>query len=141
MAARQKKSFEDRVAEYVDSPQMTQRVRAGKQLSARIAGNYGVYHTVASRAKKVSGDCSCPSENWPCKHVHALRATWEANPKSFFDLDDWLLGLTEKPKAELIEIIEKMVLHSSECLSALGIPGFEDDDDYDYDYEEQDYYE
>ena len=135
MATRRKQTFEDRVAEYVDSPLMTQRVRCGKQISARIAGNFGVYRTVATRSKKVTGECTCPSELWPCKHIHALRATWEANPDSFFNLDDWLLELTEKPKAELIEAIEQMVLLSPDCLSVFGIPGFdEDDEEYEDDY-------
>ena len=127
MAARRKPTFEERVDEYVNSPLMTHRIRSGKQISAQIAGNYGVYRTVASRTKKVSGECSCPSELWPCKHVHAVRATWDANPESFIDLDEWLLELTERPKSELIEAIEQLVLRSPECLSALGIPGFEQD--------------
>ena len=131
MATRQKPSFEERVAEYVDSPQMTQRVRYGKVVSARIAGKYGVYRTQAGRSKKVTGECSCPSELWPCKHVHALRATWDANPQSFFDLDGWLKELAGQPKARLVEAIGKMVVESPELLSVFGVPGFEEDDEDD----------
>ncbi len=134
MATRRKPSFEERVAEYVDSPLMTQRMRCGKQISARIAGNFGAYRTVATRTKKVTGECTCPSEIWPCKHIHAVRATWEANPDSFFDLDDWLLELTGKTKAGLIEAIEQMVLLSPECLSEFGIPGFDVEEGEDENY-------
>lgn len=137
MATRPKPTFEERVAEYVDSPLLTQRVRFGKQLFARIAGNYGVYRTQARQSKKVTGDCTCPSELWPCKHIHALRATWDANPKSFFDLDGWLKELSQQSKASLVEAIGKMVAQSPDLLSLFGVPGFEDevadDEDY-YDY-------
>ena len=138
MATRQKQkpSFDERVAEYVDSPQMTQRVRHGKVVSARIAGNYGVYRTQVSQSKKLAGECTCPSKLWPCKHVHALRATWEANPRSFFDLDGWLKQLAEEPKASLVEAIGNMVMEYPELLSVFGVPGFEDTEEDDEDYYE-----
>lgn len=129
MAARDKPSFEQRVAEYVDSPLMTQRVRFAKQVSARIAGNFGAYRTQVTQSKKLTGECTCPSELWPCKHVHALRATWEANSKSFFDLDDWLKKLANEPKASLVEAIGNMVIANPGLLSVFGVPGFEDEDD------------
>jgi hypothetical protein len=129
MATRQKRSFDERVAEYVDSPLVTQRARYGKQLTARIAGNYGVYHTQATQPKKVTGDCTCPSEIWPCKHIHALRATWETNPESFFDLDGWLKVLSAETKATLIAMIGKMVVQSPELLGLFGVPGFEEEEE------------
>jgi hypothetical protein len=136
MATRQKPSFEQRVAEYVDSPLMTQRVQHGKQVSARIAGNYGVYRTqvvCSKKSKKLTGECTCPSELWPCKHVHALRATWEANPESFFDLDGWLKKLAEEPKASLVEAISNMVVAEPGLLSVFGVPGFEEEAEDDED--------
>lgn len=134
MAARQKPSFDERVAEYVDSPLVTQRVRYGKQVSARIAGNYGVYRTQVSQSKKLTGDCTCPSELWPCKHVHALRATWEANPQSFFDLDDWLEKLEKEPRASLVEAIRNIVTAEPGLLSVFGVPGFEEEAEEDAEY-------
>jgi hypothetical protein len=107
---------------------MTQRVRFGKQLSVRIAGNYGVYRTVTSQGKKVTGDCTCPSEWRPCKHVHALRETWKTNPQSFFDLDQFLAELFDQPKANLIEAIGQIVMQSPECLRVFGVPGFEEEE-------------
>ena len=126
MATRYKPSFEERVAKYVDSPSMTQRVRYGKQLCARISGNSGVYRTQATQSKKVTGACSCPSEIRPCKHVHALRETWKANPESFFDLDGWLKELSQQPKAELVEAIGRIVKEFPEALGVLGVDGFEE---------------
>lgn len=126
MAARKKPTFEDRVAEYVDSPNVTCRLRYGNKVSARIRGNYGVYRTyVAPASKKLTGDCSCPSEIWPCKHVHALRETWNANPKSFFDLDVWLKQLSRQSKEELLEAIGKMVVEAPELLGLFDVEGFE----------------
>jgi uncharacterized Zn finger protein len=136
MATRQKPSFEDRVAEYVDSPLMTQRLAFGKHVSARIEGNFGAYRTQVTQSKKLAGECTCPSEIWPCKHIHALRATWEANPKSFFSLDTWLKKLADEPKAALIEAIGNMVMAEPELLSVFGVPGFEveeGDDEEQYD--------
>jgi hypothetical protein len=136
MTARHKPTFDDRVREYVDSPMMTQRIRYEKYVSAQIRGNFGVYRTTTIfNAMKVTGECSCPSELWPCKHVHALRATWEEHPETFFNFDNWLAELPKQPKASLVEAIRNMVLHSPNLLSVFGVPGFEDDErDYDDDY-------
>ena len=136
MTTRQKPTFEKRVQEYVDSPLMTQRFRHEKRISAQIRGNYGVYRTtVELKVKKVKGECTCPSELWPCKHVHALRVTWDKIPDSFFDLDNWLAALPDEPKETLLEAIRNMVLHSPNLLSVFGVPGFEAQDD-----DEEDYY-
>ncbi len=141
MPAQRKKTPEARIAEYVDSPLMTQRLRHGKQISARIAGNYGVYRTRTSRLKKADGDCTCPSELWPCKHIHALRATWEANPKSFFDLDAWLKQLPKQPKETLVEMIAAAVTESPQLLGAFSVPGFEEEEVDDEDDEWSDEFE
>jgi uncharacterized Zn finger protein len=76
----------DRADAYVDSPLMTHRVHYGRQLAARIQGNHGIYYTRVQLGRAIESDCSCPSEWRPCKHVRALRLTWEDNPDSFFDL-------------------------------------------------------
>jgi hypothetical protein len=135
MATRQKPTFDDRVAEYVDSPLVTQRLRHGKQVSARIEGNFGVYRTQVTQSKKLVGDCSCPSELWPCKHIHALRATWAANPNSFFDFDAWLKKLADEPKESLVEAIGNMVLACPTLFSVFGVPEFEEEKDEDEYYE------
>jgi len=58
-----KPTFADRIAEYVDSPMMRQRVRIGRTACATIRGRYGVYKTritltPARRCKEAS--CTCP---------------------------------------------------------------------------------
>jgi hypothetical protein len=136
MAVRRKPSFDQRVAEYIDSPLMTHRFRHESYVSAQIRGNFGLYRTTVSLKgkKKLAGECTCPSELWPCKHVHALRATWDKNPESFFNLDNFLTELPKESKASLVESIRNMVLHSPSLLTVFGIPGFEDEQD------EEDYY-
>jgi uncharacterized Zn finger protein len=134
MATREKPSFDQRVAEYVNSPSVTQRVRYGNEVSARIAGNFGAYRTSAMQSKPVEGECTCPSELLPCKHVYALQATWEANPDSFFDLDEWLKKLQKESKASLVEAIGTMVAAFPQLLAVFGVPGFEEDDEDEYDH-------
>ncbi len=126
---------EDRAAEYIDSPRMTQRLRRGKNLSARIAGNYGTYRTQTQIGKRSNGDCTCPSEQWPCKHIRALAATWDCNPESFFDLESFLEGLAGRAKTELLELIAEMALAAPESLRACGVTEFEEDEEY---YDEYD---
>ena len=137
MATRQKPTFDERVKEYVDSPMMTQRFRHEKFVSAQIRGNFGAYRTTVNiKAKKLTGECTCPSDLFPCKHVHALRATWDKNPDSFFNLNDWLAALPKEPKESLVESIRSMVLHSPALLTVFGVSGFEEEEN-----DEDDYYE
>jgi hypothetical protein len=118
----------DRAAQYIDSPLMTQRLRHGRDLSARIDGNYGVYRTHVRLGRAEEGSCPCPSEGWPCKHVRALEVTWERNPTSFFDLTEVLDDLASKPKAVLLKLIAKMAMVAPESLSACGVKAFEADE-------------
>jgi hypothetical protein len=137
MPTRDKPTFEERVKEYVDSPMMTQRMRHEKYVSAQVRGNFGAYRTTVDfKSKKVTGECTCPSELWPCKHVHALRATWDKNPESFFNLDEWLAELPKQSKESLVEAIRNMVLDSPNLLTVFGVPGFEEDEDDDAGYYE-----
>lgn len=117
---------ERRIAEYVDSRRMTQRLRNGDVISALIQGNYGDYRTEAKvKGKKVEGECSCPSEYWPCKHVQALRRTWEKKPESFLDLQWFLDELKGCSQEQLIAAIGRMVEVWPEHLAGFGVPGFE----------------
>jgi len=77
----------------------------------------------------VGGDCSCPSDAWPCKHIRALRATWDMKPETFLDVDEFLGGLKTKEKAELIAIIGQIVVEFPRTLAFLGVPSFEAEDD------------
>ncbi len=117
----------DRAYEYIDSPLMTQRLVYRKQLSARIEGNYGVYRTTVQVARKLAASCTCPSDLWPCKHVRAVRATWDENPDSFFDLEPFLKALAKKSKVDLVDAMRQVLLAYPDALGALGVPGFAPD--------------
>ena len=121
----------DAATEYVDSPMMTKRLRFGQSVSAEIAGRYGDYRTRLTLTRKLDGDCTCPSDSWPCKHVRALRATWETNPDSFFDAVAFLRGLQSAEKAELIETIGKIVAAFPQTLGLFGVTGFDEAEDGD----------
>ena len=115
----------DRASEYIDSPLMTQRLVYRRQLFARIEGNYGVYRTTVRVARKLVASCTCPSDFWPCKHVYAVRATWDRSPDSFFDLAAFLKRLAAMPKGELIDAMRQILVAYPESLTFFGVPGFE----------------
>jgi DNA-binding transcriptional regulator YdaS (Cro superfamily) len=121
----------DPAAEYVDGPTMTHRVRFGRSVAARIAGQYGDYRTEVRVTGKQEDNCTCPSDVWPCKHTRALRATWKANPDSFFDVDGLVRSLASVDKTELIETLRKIVIAFPQALSLFGVAGFDEDGDED----------
>ena len=133
MGPRTRLAKADAAAEYVDSPMMTKRLMFGQSVSAEIAGRHGDYRTQLKLVRKPNGDCTCPSDYWPCKHVRALRATWEMNPESFFDVAAFLRGLDTREKAELIETIGTIVVAFPQTLGLFGIAGFDETDDDDGD--------
>lgn len=118
----------DRIAEYVGSSRLKQRVKSGKSLSCLILGNYGTYHTRASlrRNRHQDSSCSCPSEYWPCKHVHALVLTYQKHPSSFVDVEKVLTPLKGRSKEELLKTIRLMIEAAPASLQALGVKGFEE---------------
>ncbi len=128
------RSWEDRVAEYVDSERMRQRLKVGDQIACMIDGNYGTYRTQASLKRRLESSCSCPSDYHPCKHVNALLKTYHINPSSFLDFDTVTKKKLHKmEKSELLQLIRRMVLASPPSLSAMGVRGFEaenEDEDY-----------
>ena len=131
------RSWEERVAEYVDSPRLRQRLKIDQQISCTVDGNYGIYKTEASLKKRESFSCSCPSEDYPCKHVGALLRTYKNHPRSFLDLEQMIKNkLAKMEKPELLRVIRKMILESPSSLSALGVKGFEEPE---RDYEEEYY--
>jgi len=122
---------EDPVAEYVDSPLMSHRLLYKRQLSVRIDGRYGTYRTRLKLGRRLNGCCTCPSEEFPCKHVRALRSTWRVNPESFVDLEPLLEELSRRPSASLVASIAELVMSRPETLTAFGVKGFEPDDEAD----------
>lgn len=116
-----------RAIEYIDSPLMTQRLVYRKELSVRIEGNYGIYHTTVRVGRKLIASCTCPADFRPCKHIHAVRATWDKNPASFFDLERFLKELATMPKDTLVDMLANIFQAYPESLAVLGVPGFEVD--------------
>lgn len=108
-AAENARAKPDPAAEYIDSPLVAHRLRHERQVSASIDGRYGVYRVTAPLTRRVDGSCTCPSDLWPCKHVRALRATWDVNPDSFFDLRNFLRSLEVRDKRDLVEAIRRIV--------------------------------
>ena len=120
---------------------MTHRVRFKRQLFARLQGNHGVYRTWVRLGRGgLDSGCTCPSESRPCKHVRALEATWRVNRPSFFDMDRFLKTLAGRPKAEVVEVIGRLIARAPEGLAALGIKGLEDGEPEDlYAHEEDEW--
>ncbi|MHB1070263.1 MAG: SWIM zinc finger family protein [Gemmatimonadaceae bacterium] len=104
------------------------RMRDGQRLVVRVDGRHGFYRTELSLAVKNAGSCSCPSDESPCKHVRALRKTWQVNPSSFLDLEDLLDVLSGRGRSALLDALRTIILAHPECLGAMGVPGFELDD-------------
>ncbi|MEA3204296.1 MAG: hypothetical protein QOI63_1976 [Thermoplasmata archaeon] len=79
------KRREARIAEYVDSPRLRLRSRTsdGRGLQARVDGDYCNYKVWCDPKILGHGGCTCPVGH-NCKHVEALRRTWEVNPESFY---------------------------------------------------------
>ena len=118
----------DPAIEYIDSSLMRQRLRHARHVSALIEGRYGVYPAQAKLTRRVDGDCTCPSDLSPCKHVRALRATWERNPSSFFDVRAFLRSLETRTKAELVGAISRIVAHYPQVLALFGVQGVDNED-------------
>jgi uncharacterized Zn finger protein len=118
------KPREDRVAEYVDSPRLDQRMRRGTAISARVHGSIGLYRVHADLKDKEAWGCTCPSEYRPCRHVAALVATYKKRPRTFVELDQKLRKLRGLSPPELAKLVEKIVTEHPDALASLGARGF-----------------
>lgn len=125
------KAWKERVAVYVDSPKMKNRIKLKGFIVATIDGTAGTYQ-VRMNLRTHAGRCNCPYWDPPCKHLHALQETWRRNPESFGDIDDLLKTmLRNRTKADMRSLMASMILESPACLTALGVLGFRDFADWD----------
>jgi uncharacterized Zn finger protein len=132
------KPWADRVAEYVDSPHLDQRVKRGTAVSARVHGSMGLYRVHADLKEKDEWGCTCPSEYQPCKHVEALKASYKRKPKSFVDLDRKHGKLKGMSAPELVNLVEKILAEHPEAVGSLGVRGFSRESRWtDNEYEEE----
>ena len=118
------KTRDERVAEYVDSPRLDQRVKRGTAISARLHGSLGLYRVHADLKDGDNWGCTCPSEYQPCKHVAALIATYKKRPRTFVDLDQKLRKVRAMSAPELAKLVEKMIAEHPDALESMGVRGF-----------------
>jgi hypothetical protein len=114
---------------YFDQDAILNPRRAGMVLKAQCQGSrsqpYRVQITLGPKGI-VSGDCSCPvGGGGYCKHAAALLLTWLDDAEAFVDVQDTATTLDRRSKAELIELIGKMVERypDLEMLVELPVPG------------------
>jgi len=111
--ARYRQTFSDRVAEYVDSSLMLQRLKIGATVCCTIRGRYGIYKVSARRkanGKFKNPRCTCPSDDIPCKHAVALAETFLKKPESFLDADKIVAAkFADESAKELLSLIRKMI--------------------------------
>ena len=100
----------------------------GDWIAATVDGNYGTYQTrvqVRRNDKAVpfkNCSCTCPSDDFPCKHALALAKTWRVNRASFDDLGPKWKILSERSKDDLIGLIRAIgAVHPQALRYALGL--------------------
>lgn len=134
--------MDQRIAEYVDSPRLGQRMRIGNEISCVVDGNSGIYRTSLDLKLRAASWCTCPSEYVPCKHVHALRQTYKVRPRSFVDVEKVVMTkLAKKDRPALLKVIVAMARTSPPALAAVGVKGFEPPDGIPDDEEDDDDWE
>ncbi len=114
------RSWSARVDEYVDSPRLRRRRRTGDDLRGVVDGNYGTYHVGASLRAERASSCTCPCEFSPCKHVAALRETYEVNPRSFLDASAIERGVADLDHDEALELLARIARRFPVELIAAG---------------------
>lgn len=122
---------EKKELEYIGSPRMRQRVKAGSRLSVRISGNYGVYRTSlkADRDKKFTYSCTCPSSYYPCKHAAALAYTYLKEPETFFEVDSLQPRLEQMDKEQLTSLLLTCLTEHPRLLTVLGFVAQEEEEE------------
>lgn len=127
---RYKQTFSERAAEYIDSSLMLQRLKIGAIVCLHGQGRYGIYKVSARRkanGKFKNPQCTCPSDDIPCKHAVALAQTFLKKPESFYDADKMVAAKCgDKSSKELLSLIRKMIAVAPASLQALGVDGFEE---------------
>lgn len=128
------------MGEYVDSPLLRERVKRGGVLYCRVDGNFGTYATSSQVRADSASACTCPSELSPCKHVAALRRTFEVNPQSFLDVASVKRRLARLSRAALAAALASVAFEAPAALARAapalvgdwdpGTPDSEDEGDW-----------
>jgi hypothetical protein len=112
--------------ELVDAPVMLKRLKDGNELSCvfYMEGRQ-IRCSVDSRRHSLQDLCTCDAPYF-CRHSAALVLTWLEHPGTFLDLEQWLDGLRDRPKDELVAMLRHMIgRYPASSLEALRIPGFD----------------
>ena len=122
---------EKKELEYIGSPRMRQRLKAGSRLSVRIDGNHGAYRTSlkGEGGKQLTYSCTCPSPYYPCKHAAALAYTYLKEPETFFDVNTLEPRLEQLEKAELANLLLTCLTEYPKLLMVLGFVAQEEEDE------------
>ncbi len=128
------RDWEERVAEYVDSARMRRRLKLGTLICCTIDGHYGAYVTRADLAEPSEESCTCPVGEGVagCKHTEALRRTYRERPRSFANVDEIIIRLAKKDKADLLVLVREMIIRAPATLGVLGVRGFDDEREESY---------
>jgi uncharacterized Zn finger protein len=129
--------YAQRIAAYVDSPDLRQRIKTENTISCVINGNYGNYRvTITFGKNRVKGmACTSPSDYRPCKHAHALLLTYEKSPASFLEIEELLKELEKRSQKDLLKLVRQMIAGAPACLKVLGVKGFDNPSEEEYDEE------
>lgn len=102
------------------------RLVSGTRLLGEVRGTRGVYRTVVHVLRgpggpDAAGQCECPrrARGGLCKHAVALLYAWIHEPATFASLDERLDRLAERPRAQLLEVIRRLVEEEPALLAEL----------------------
>ncbi|MGI8854725.1 MAG: SWIM zinc finger family protein [Thermomicrobiales bacterium] len=100
--------------------------RQGKTLRASCIGSLPEPYRVElifDPHRITSADCSCPvGDGGYCKHVVALAVTWLEHPERFVAHEDVDAALERRDKAELIDLIRRMLQRHPDLDMLLALP-------------------
>jgi uncharacterized Zn finger protein len=111
---------------YFDQGRILNPRLQGRTLKARCLGSapqpYSVEITLAD-AGVAAGHCSCPvGAGGHCKHAVALLLTWLDDSDAFLKVEEVQTVLEGRSKAELIELIQRMIARYPDLETLLELP-------------------
>jgi hypothetical protein len=104
-------------------------IRRGSRLEALCYGSMDTPYRVVVELSEKSiqwDDCSCPIGGG-CKHVAALLLNWVHQPEAFVPKEDSRSMLQNRPKEDLIMLIEEMLKREPDLEILLDLPAIRGD--------------
>jgi len=112
--------------ELVNDELMIKRLRDGDEISCTFV-SFGrhIHCAVSARKYAIQELCTCDAPYF-CRHAAALVLTYLQHPDTFLDLEEFLDGLENRPQAELVEMLRRMIgRYPASSLEVLGLAGFQ----------------